>query len=141
METVMTELEVRWGECDPAGIVYHPVYFDWFAIARMHFLQENRISYMQEFHDKGIVLVVLDARCIFKKTLRAEDKILVEAKMDKLGKARLRMTYQVKNAQGELCAEGYTEHAYVDMHQRPLNLAKKIPELWHRLNEVPHESF
>jgi len=132
-EVVRTELEVRWGECDAAGIVYHPNYIDWFSIARMHFLGENGVSYMKAFQDKGIVLVVLDVGCRFKKTLRAEDRVIVEARLALLTKTRLRMVYQVIDENGTLCAEGYTEHAYVDVHNKAVNIAKREPALWAQL--------
>ncbi len=135
---VKLELEVRWGECDPAGIVYHPVYFDWFSVARMRFFRENEVPYMESFHDNGIVLVVLDVGCHYKKTLRAEDKVFIETTMAVLSRTRIRMQYRVLNEQHELCGEGFTEHAYVDEQGKAVNLAKRTPELWDRLKIVPH---
>ncbi|QQE77629.1 thioesterase family protein [Alicyclobacillus sp. SO9] len=129
-KVVTTDFEVRWGECDPAGIVYHPVYIDWFSVARMHFLKENGISYMESFHDNGIVLVVLGVQSRYFKTLRAEDQVKVEARMEKLTRTRIEMAYRVVNAAGELCTEGKTEHAYVDERNRAVNVAKKLPEVW-----------
>lgn len=129
-EVVATELEVRWGECDPAGIVYHPVYIDWFSVARMHWLKENGVSYMESFHDNGIVLVVLGVQSRYMKTLRAEDKVTVEARLVKLTRTRIEMAYRVLNEQGEVCTEGTTEHAYVDDQNRAVNIAKKAPPLW-----------
>jgi acyl-CoA thioester hydrolase len=140
MPSVVTvELEVRWGECDPAGIVYHPVYFDWFSVARMRFLRENGISYMESFHDNGIVLVVLDVGCQYKKTLRAEDKVFIETRMAVLSRTRIRMRYQVWNEHHELCGEGFTEHAYVDEQGKAVNIAKRTPDLWNRLQTVSRE--
>jgi len=131
MRTVTTNIEVRWGECDAAGIVYHPAYIDWFSVARMHYLKENGISYMSEFHDAGIVLVVLDVQCSYRKTLRSEDNVRVEASMKHLSKTRLTMIYRVVNEAGEVCASGHTEHAYVDNYNhRAVNLAKRATRLW-----------
>lgn len=138
--TVVTELEVRWGECDAAGIVYHPAYIDWFSVARMHFLRDNGISYMETFHDSGIVLVVLDVHCQYKKTLRAEDMVSVEARMVVLTRTRIRMEYVVRNQSGEICANGHTEHAYVDSNNRAVNVGKRAPELWDRLAQLPYGS-
>ncbi len=133
----VTELEVRWGECDPAGIVYHPAYIDWFSVARMHFLRDNGIVYMETFHDHGIVLVVLEAHCRYRKTLRAEDHVRVEARMRKLTRTRIEMVYRVVSADGELCAEGETHHAYVDEHNHAVNISKRSPELWFLLQKLP----
>lgn len=137
-EVVTTELEVRWGECDPAGIVYHPAYIDWFSVARMHFLKDNGVSYMETFHDAGIVLVVLEVECKYKKTLRAEDQIVIEARLVLCTRTRLALQYQVKNADGDVCAEGRTEHAFVEMTSgRACSVEKKAPELWDLLLSLP----
>ena len=135
---VTTELEVRWGECDAAGIVYHPVYLDWFSVARMHFLRDNGVSYMKSFHDNGIVLVVLGTGCTYKKTLRAEDVVRIEARMAELSRTRLRMEYQVWDEAGHLYGEGFTDHAFVDGKNHAVNLAKRAPTLWDLLSSLPH---
>lgn len=133
----VTELEVRWGECDPAGIVYHPAYIDWFSVARMHYLRDNGISYMETFHDNGIVLVVLEAHCRYLKTLRAEDNVRVETRMAGLTRTRIHMVYEVFNEQGGKCAEGETHHAYVDADNKAVNIAKRQPKVWSKLQELP----
>lgn len=133
----VTELEVRWGECDPAGIVYHPAYIDWFSVARMHYLRNNGIIYMEVFHDNGIVLAVLEARCRYRKTLRAEDQVRIEAQLVKLTRTRIEMVYGVYNAAGDLCAEGETHHAYVDTNNRAVNISKRSPQLWALLQRLP----
>ncbi|MCL6637343.1 MAG: acyl-CoA thioesterase [Alicyclobacillus sp.] len=135
---VTTPFEVRWGECDPAGIVYHPVYFDWFAVARMRFLREHGVSYMESLHDRGLVLVVIDVQCQYFKSLRAEDKAWVDASLHMLTKTRLAMQYVVRNERGEVCAQGRTEHAYVDIaSQRAVNIAKRAPDVWEVLQKLP----
>jgi acyl-CoA thioester hydrolase len=138
MENVVTtEFEVRWGECDAAGIVYHPVYIDWFSVARMRFLKANGVSYMESFHDNGIVLVVIDVQCKFTKTLRAEDMAYVDASVSELTRTRLALHYSVRDVHGDLCAEGSTEHAYVDMpSNRAVNIAKRCPAVWELLSDV-----
>lgn len=139
--TVITNLEVRWGECDPAGIVYHPAYIDWFSVARMHFMKENGVSYMKTFHDAGIVLVVLGVQCRYRKTLRAEDNITVEARLLERTRTRLELQYEVRNEDGDLCAIGTTEHAFVDMESdKACNVAKRAPQLWELLETLPISS-
>lgn len=140
-DVVITDLEVRWGECDAAGIVYHPNYIDWFSVARMHFLKENGISYMEEFQDKGIVLVVIDVKSQYKKTLRAEDYAHIHARVKLLTRTRIALFYEVYNDAGDLCAEGTTEHAYVDIQtNRAINIAKKNPEVWVALQKLQAEN-
>lgn len=140
-DVVSTELEVRWGECDPAGIVYHPAYIDWFSVARMHFLRENGVSYMETFHDSGIVLVVLEVQGKFHRTVRAEDVVRIDARVLHCSKTRIGLGYRVYKESGELCAEGRTEHAYVDQEKRAVNVAKKAPHLWNLLSSLLVSEF
>jgi len=132
-DVVVTQLEVRWGECDAAGIVYHPVYIDWFSVARMHWLKANGVNYMEAFHDNGVVLVVTGVQSQFKKTLRAEDLVTVEARLVKMTRTRIEMAYQVFNNKHELCAEGGTQHSYVNQRNKAVNVAKAAPALWELL--------
>jgi acyl-CoA thioester hydrolase len=81
---------------------------------------------------------VLDVHCQYLKTLRAEDIAYVRAKVSLLTKTRIHLAYEVVNEQGEVCAKGQTHHAYVDMDgNRPVNLAKRAPDLWTLLQTLP----
>ncbi|MFB5192031.1 acyl-CoA thioesterase [Alicyclobacillus fastidiosus] len=135
---VETKLEVRWGECDPAGIVYHPAYIDWFSVARMHFLSAYGVHYMESFHDGRIQVVVTDVTCKYVKTLRAEDQIVVVARLVEISRARMKFAYEVFDDSGATCAKGYTRHAFVEHGtMRPVNLQRTAPELWEKLTVLP----
>ncbi|GMA51842.1 hypothetical protein GCM10025857_31990 [Alicyclobacillus contaminans] len=137
-DVVISEFEVRWGECDPAGIIYHPNYIDWFSVARMRFIKENGLSYMESFHDQGLVLVVIQVGLSCKKTLRAEDKAYVHARLEVCTRTRMQFHYDVYNESGTLCASGFTEHAFVDIPtNKAVNIAKRNPELWAILQGLP----
>ncbi|EPZ53090.1 acyl-CoA thioesterase [Alicyclobacillus acidoterrestris] len=136
--TVETKLEVRWGECDPAGIVYHPAYIDWFSVARMHFLSAYGVHYMETFHGGDIQVVVTDVACQYMKALRAQQEITVVAQLDELSRVRMRFSYQVFDASGALCAKGHTRHAFVeDGSIRPVNVQRVAPAVWQKLLALP----
>lgn len=135
-DVVSTELEVRWGECDPAGIVYHPAYIDWFSVARMHLLSAHGVSYMTAFHNNGVVLVVLEVNCRYHRSLRAEDKVQIDCSVEMLSRTRMSLKYEVYDANDILCAAGRTEHAFTDLQNRAINLAKHSPELWKLLQKI-----
>lgn len=134
--TSTVEFEVRWGECDPAGIIYHPTYLDWFSVTRMHLFREHGAPYMTSFHDNGVVLVVLGVECEFRKALRAEDRVLVTATLVDITRTRMSLEYRVCDDAGEQVATGRTRHAFVDKRQRAINVAKKSPELWDLLTRM-----
>ncbi len=134
--TSTVEFEVRWGECDPAGIVYHPHYLDWFSVTRMHLFRNHGAPYMASFHDKGVVLVALGVECEFRKVVRAEDVVRVTAELLDLTRTRMSIEYRVTDGVGEMVATGRTRHAFVDKQQYPINVAKKSPELWSILTRM-----
>jgi acyl-CoA thioester hydrolase len=55
------EREVRWGDCDAAGIVYYARYFDWFTDGRIALLKQIALPYQQFFHEQGITVVAVEA--------------------------------------------------------------------------------
>lgn len=129
--------DVRWGECDPAGIVYHPNYLDWFSVARMRLLADYGLPYMTSFHDNGVVLVVLEATCSFKKVVRVDDHVSVRATLTDLSRTRMSVLYKVVDAAHQTCAVGHTHHAFVDLlDHAPVNVAKRCPQLWEKLSAL-----
>jgi len=70
------ELEVSWGDCDPAGIVFYPCYFRWFD-AGMHKLMTAagipQQSIMETFRFVGPALV--SAKCDFRRPVAYGDSL------------------------------------------------------------------
>ena len=48
--------------------------------------------------------------------------------MDRVGKATVRFTYEVRGSDGRLCCEGHTELAAVDASKSPVRLPDEILE-------------
>lgn len=133
------ELEVPWGDCDPAGIVYYVNYFDWFSVGRVEFFKQIGLPYKEHFYNQGIFMLVIDARCRYKRSLEPEEKVVLETWLARLMRSRLEFQYRIKKDDGGTVAEGFTIHAYVDKQGKPFDLKKKFPLLWERL--VPWSHF
>jgi acyl-CoA thioester hydrolase len=130
------ELEVRWGDCDAAGILYYAKYFDLFTDGRVALLKQIGIPYYQFFHDQGIVVVVLEATCRYRKSLRLEERYIMDTKLSPPGRTGMVFDYIITSAgSGQLVAEGRTAHTFVDEAGKPFNLKKKHPGLWSKLQE------
>lgn len=135
--SVCLELGVRWGESDAAGIVYYAAMLDWFTEGRIHFLREKGLDYMGNFHENGIVTVVLDVHCRYHHALRPGEKIAVDTCLAEATPAKMTFAYRIIQLKGGiLAAQGETVHAYVDRCGRAFNLKKRFPEIWAKLEKI-----
>ncbi len=129
------EREVRWGDCDAAGIVYYARYFDWFTDGRVALLKQIALPYQQFFHEQGITVVAVEASCRYRKNLKSEEKYILRTTLSYLGRTRMIFDYLVikpEEASGK-ATEGRTVHAFVDGTGKPFDLKKKRPDLWEKL--------
>ncbi|MDQ7096363.1 thioesterase family protein [Desulfosporosinus sp. PR] len=129
--------EIRWGDCDAAGITYYAKYLDWFTDGRIDFLKQVGLPYHEFFHKAGIVTVALEANCRYKKLLRLEQPVILETTLFELSRTRMKFKYRILTIDEVEAAEGYTTHAFVDFIQgKPLDIRKRHPHLWKKLNGV-----
>lgn len=130
------ELEVRWGDCDAAGIVYYAKYFDLFTDGRVALLKKINIPYQKFFHNQGIVVVAVEASCRYRKSLLPEERYFLSTTLSRLSRTRMVFDYVITGAEnGHLVAEGRTVHAFVDGAGKPFDIKKKHPGLWSQLLE------
>lgn len=122
---------VRWAECDPAGILYHPRVFDWFSEARVAWLAAQGMSYYETFRPRGIELLVLACRADFHRPARPGDRLTVRVRAGQLTPTRINFHYQVER-EGTVVSSGTTEHVFV-RDGKPVNLRKAEPELFRDL--------
>jgi acyl-CoA thioester hydrolase len=114
------EAHVSYGETDAAGVVYYGEYFHWFERARGHFLRRRGASYAQ-LSDQGFLLPVRHADCRYLRPARYDDLIAVRTGVAKLGRASMRIVYQVWGPGREhILAVGETEHACTNPEGRPV---------------------
>ena len=61
-------IRVQWGDCDPAGIVFYPRYFEWFDASTILLFEKAtgmiKIEHAGEIQGAGLAL--LEARAEFK---------------------------------------------------------------------------
>lgn len=136
------ELEVRWGDCDAAGIVYYAKYFDLFTDGRVALLKKINIPYQKFFHSQGIVVVAVEATCRYRKSLQPEERYFLKTTLSRLSRSRMIFDYVITSAESDqLAAEGRTIHAFVDGTGKPFDIKKKHPRLWSQLQENYHQNI
>lgn len=130
------KMEIRWGDCDAAGIVYHPRYFDLFTDGRVALFKQIGLPYQQSFHEQGIEVVVVEASCRYHNSLKPEDKYILTTKLTHLGRTRMNFAYVITMPENQTVAvAGKTMHAFVDTQGKPFDLKKRRPDLWEKLEE------
>ena len=130
------EMEVRWGDCDAAGIVYYAKYFDLFTDGRVALLRQVGLPYQQFFHEQGIVVVAVEASCRYRKNLKPEEKYILNTRLAHLGRTRMIFEYVItKQEDQSIATEGRTVHTFVNDTGKPFDLKKRRPDLWTKLEE------
>lgn len=131
-----TEFIARYAETDQMGIIHHSNYPKWFEAGRTDFFRKLGRNYSKIEAD-GMLLPLTDLRCNFKSPARYEDEIVIKTKLVKFSCVRLVFQYEVFNKDGMLVvATGETSHAFTDKNLKPLNMEKRMPELFGLLNQA-----
>lgn len=98
-------LTVRFGECDPAGVVYYPRYFDWFHRAMEEwFGQGLGRPYHEVLQELGFPSVHAEAD--YKAPCRMGEQVVVELAVHKLGRASTTLGLRVLGPDGGVRATG-----------------------------------
>lgn len=105
MPAFVHPLTVRFGECDPAGVVYYPHYFDWFHRAMEAWFGEGLgRPYHEVLQELGFPSVHAEAD--YKAPCRMGEPVTVHLDVDKLGAASVGLRLRVLGPAGDLRATG-----------------------------------
>lgn len=125
-----TQIRVRYGDTDAAGVVYNANYFRYFEIGRSELMREWVCSY-KEIEQRGLVLPVTECFSRFKAPAVYDDLLTIETSIDKLTRFTCRFLYRVlrledKMPRQKLLAKGYTVHASVKSDGKLCALPEEI---------------
>ncbi len=107
-----TEVRVRFAETDAQAIAHNSNYFIWFEVARVEYLERYAGGY-QHLRDAGVEALVLETHVRYLQPARFDDRLVVHARCLDVRGARFKYEYAIER-DGELIADGWTEHATVD---------------------------
>ena len=103
---------VRFGECDPAGVVYFPVFFDWFHQAMESWFEEAlQRPYADVLQTLGFPAVHTEAD--FRAPCRIGEVLRIALSVGDLRSKSLRLEYRVYGADDTLRATGATVCAVI----------------------------
>lgn len=116
-------LRVRYGECDPQGVVFNAHYLSYFDIALTELWREVAGGYTAMMED-GIDLVVAEVTARFLASAGFDDELDVEISVVHLGTTSMTSALRVLR-DGVTVTEGEMRHVFVDVESRA---KRSIPE-------------
>jgi acyl-CoA thioester hydrolase len=87
-------LRVRYGECDPQGIVFNANYLLYFDVVFTE-LWRAALGPWQGLKDAGVDLVVANANIDFRASARFDDKLVLRARIARLGTTSITTEFDV----------------------------------------------
>ena len=112
MPDFVHELRVRYGECDPQGIVFNAHYFTYFDIALTELWREA-IGPYAAMTEAGTDMVVAEARARYLAPARFDDVLAVHARFSRFGTTSATLELEI-HRDGELLIEGWLRQVFVD---------------------------
>jgi 4-hydroxybenzoyl-CoA thioesterase len=106
-------VRIEWGDCDPAGIIFYPRYFEIFDASTAALFERalgmTKYEFLKAFEFAGFPLVRTHAR--FLKPTRFGDDVTVESKVS-FGKSSFEIEHRL-SLNGETCAECSEKRVWV----------------------------
>jgi 4-hydroxybenzoyl-CoA thioesterase len=108
------EIDIEFGDCDPAGIVYFPNYYRFLDNATAHLvsaaLGRGKRQWTVQHGIAGIPVV--DIRTSFRAPSRFGDRVTIESEIVKLGRTSFVVGHRLSNA-GTLCVESEETRVWI----------------------------
>ncbi|MDO4618081.1 MAG: thioesterase family protein [Clostridia bacterium] len=131
-----TVIEVRYSETDRMGIVHHSRYFPLFEVARGDKIKEIGMSYA-DMEKMGVMIPLIESGAKYIEGLRYGDSAEILCDVTALSPAKCEFSYTVKRIpDGKIMTTGFTRHGFVDSDFKAMNLKKKFPELYEKLEKM-----
>jgi 4-hydroxybenzoyl-CoA thioesterase len=121
---------VRWGDCDPAGIIYFPRYFDFFHQAMEAWFEEAlSMPYSSVIIGRKIGFPSVHTEADFRAPSAFGDRVDVRLTVPRLGRTSVEFAYrvQVAGAPDELRATGRTVCVVMDLDPQSAQFRQAIP--------------
>lgn len=124
-------IKVRFGDADPAGLVYYPVIFHYFHIALEEFFAARcGTRYDRLMADERLGFPTVKTETEFFTPLFYGDEADVTVYVSRTGKSSATFEYSIKRvSDGALCARATNVHVAMDLDERK---AKPIPDKYRR---------
>ncbi|NDB67910.1 MAG: acyl-CoA thioesterase [Methylocystaceae bacterium] len=114
MKSNSRNLRIEWGDCDPAGLVYYPRYFEIFDNGTTYLIESIVGTIKREFlADRGFLgWPMVDTRASFSHSLRYGDQVSLESEFTEIGCSSFKVHHRLTK-DGTLAVEGWETRVLV----------------------------
>jgi 4-hydroxybenzoyl-CoA thioesterase len=125
--TFSTRITVRFGDCDPAGLVYYPALFHYCHVAMEEFFAARcGKSYARWMEEERVGFPTVEARAEFSAPFVYGDEVEVEVFVSRVGNSSATFEYRLRRAgEGDLRARATLVQVSMQLDARR---AVPIPE-------------
>jgi 4-hydroxybenzoyl-CoA thioesterase len=107
------DVQIQWGDCDPANIVYYPRYFAMFDDSTSVMFEAAGCSKQDLVHRYGLVgIPMVDTRAKFYIPSTHGDWITIESRIESFGRSSFEVTHKVFKGE-QLALEGFETRVLV----------------------------
>jgi len=113
MLTVSRRQRIEWGDCDPAGIVYFPRYFEYFDISTVGLFEAvgyRKPELLKAFDCAGFPVV--EVRANFLRPSAFGEDVEILSTIPEWGRSSFKVHHRLMKA-GELAVEGFETRVWV----------------------------
>jgi 4-hydroxybenzoyl-CoA thioesterase len=128
------EIHVEWGDCDPAGIVYYPRFFEYFDACTNALFEKAGLRKAEMLKTYGLLgIPMIDTRARFYAPARFGDTVAIETHIVEWGRSSFQVEHKLYNRlydKDVLAAEGNEKRVWTirDAHAKSGMRSEPIPE-------------
>ncbi|MBO4591101.1 MAG: acyl-CoA thioesterase [Eubacterium sp.] len=127
---------INYYETDQMHVVHHSNYARYLEEARLNLMDQVGLSY-DKMERLGIIIPVLELHDYYIKSITYGDVIEIVPRIVKLTPVRFTLEYEIfRSGTDELIHRAETSHAFVDSDFKPMNMKKKFPDLYEKMQAI-----
>jgi 4-hydroxybenzoyl-CoA thioesterase len=108
-----TEVQVRWSDVDPAGVVFYPRFFEWYDLGCEALFASLGLPWPEAFPKYEIVGVpIVESGSKFKSPVRYGDALTIRSMVAWVKTRSFRMEHEI-SVGARLCSAGFEVRAWV----------------------------
>jgi len=113
MPSHTTTVKARWGDTDPAGIVFYPRFYEWYDLGTEALFESLGLPWPEMFPRESIVGVpIVESGSTFLAPIRYGDQVKIRSTVAWVKEKTFRMEHEIMVGT-TLCARGFEVRAWV----------------------------
>lgn len=118
--------EVRWGDCDPAGIIWYPAYYRWMDAATWALMASAGYD-AARVRDELLSFPLVHAECDFIASPRFGDACVVRSTVARCGGKSFSVAHEFVRGDGVVLARGREDRVWCRYESGPGSPLRGVP--------------